>query len=402
MSGEMRKDNDNIKHSTPGEEQDVNDYSEDPMAQFESGDQGSSLSWPNPDDEQDETERYNSGSVRPSEQVTATSEQKIEFVDDGDQHSNNGPAFSVSRDQEEAEFDPNEMLTQPGEDVDPELAPEKKGKRGFFAKKDKPPKPRKEKPVRGRRRKTNADEDGIEDERGGGIAIGKIAWGVTKVLGTGALFGVVYLLSADVHNLKQIQTQSASHIREQVLAEMTALESRVLESSGQMLTDIKTVSNDLQVLRNAAEAREAKLQQVIADMESNGGNSAEVEALRQMVEVNRGVISKMDANMEQMKQNVEALEKKATNIVVSKSVSPKPAKPPAPRKINRTVSSIEGYSLFSVDLWGGTPLLVLVKGDEIKRVKKGGEVAGWTVSHIDSYKNQATLIKGNVTSTLKG
>lgn len=402
MSGEMKNDDDNIKHLASGEEQGVNDYSDDPMAQFESSNQSSSLNWPSPDDDDDEVDHHHSPSAHPDESVSAAPKQKIELVNDDEQRGESGPSFSATPEQDEAQFDPAEMLTKPADEADPDLVPAKKEKRRLFGGKDKSSKPPKEKPVRARRSKQKADNDDGEDERRGGIAIGKVAWGVTKVLGTGALFGVVYLLAADVNNLKQMQTQSASHIREQVIAEMTALESRVLESSGQMLTDIKTVSNDLQVLRDAAKDREEKLQQLIADMESKGSNSAEVEALRKMVEVNRSVISKMDANMEQMKQNVEELEKKATNIVVSKRVSPKPANPPAPSKINRTVSSIEGYSLFSVDLWGGTPLLVLVKGDEIKRVKKGDDVAGWTVNHIDSYKNQAVLTKGNVTSTLRG
>lgn len=181
-----------------------------------------------------------------------------------------------------------------------------------------------------------------------------------------------------------------------MLSEMESLESRILETTMGINGEFKKTVAQVEQLKATISLNEARLEEAL----ESSDNELAVDAIKEMIDVDRTVISKLDTSIESLEKKIAELDKKAPAAKASKAA---PARKAAPRKpAIRTIRSVAGYSVFSVDLWGNTPLLVLVKDDSIKRMKKGESIAGWQIVNIDSYQKRATLQKGNVTSHLQG
>lgn len=236
-------------------------------------------------------------------------------------------------------------------------------------------------------------DDNFERRR---LKLREVALGVGKAIGITTVGVLVFMLYKDVSTLKSNQNSGILELREQTVSEIKSLEQRVLIATDDLHASVKSINEQMTIMKAAGEEREAAIGMLLEE----GDKSLAVEAIKEMVDVDRAVISKLDANIAEIGEKLLSLEKKGMNITISKKI---PQKAPAPKAATpRTVSSVEGYSLFSVDLWANTPILVLIKGTEIKRVKEGANFLGWQVSNIDSYKKRATLRKGSVTNHLQG
>lgn len=399
----MKHDNDDLHIHEVDVRNDPIDFEKDPMAEFE-GEQQTTLAWPDKkkrnseENETDDPLLHANDSEQPTvnsdtekaadDEVTAEVKHALDF--------DNDDALFTYNDEQERQHDSSDLLSKHSEETLDE-APKKRSLFSLIEKKTKPKKrkgaPAKEEPVTDKEELQLVDDI---DEQKSSFNVVKVGWGVTKIMATAGVAIGMYFLYADLNEIKSSQNNSASEMREQVLAEMQSLEQRVLNTSGQLQTDIEGIGEQLAAMKTAAKLRDKQLE----DLMDGSDSELEIAAIREMVELDRSIINKLDASVEKMEGDITGLKDKATNIVINKRITPNKPKPK--RNVTRTVKNIEGYSLFSVDLWGNTPLLVLVKGTEIKRLKEGASIAGWRVTSIDSYKKQATLQKGNITNHLQG
>lgn len=428
------KNTDNTAKKAPEEDLDTSiDYTSDPLAEHEE----SVLDWPDRkpqsqdealanDEAQDEqhenlnnttsAERTTDDEQGDTEQVkTETDNANIITDNEASEHHASDkehgdtddlfvPTLRSEKDDDELPGDGSDLLSNPTKTEQEETGYDKPKKRGLFGRKDKPKKAVKEKKATTKKLRKDklasagtaefVDESGDEENSGRTIHPGKVAWGFTKVVATGAMATALVLLYTDVNGIKQRQLSSNSDIREQVVAEMTSLEQRTLNSFTKLQEDIELFNQQFEQLKVAGQLRDKQLEDLMAGSDSE----LAIEAIKEMVEVDRSVISKMDATIESLQTQMAELEKKSTEVIITKRATSKPA----PRPVNRTVSDIAGYSMFSVDLWGDTPMLVLIKGSEIKRVKEGANIDGWRLTSIDAYKKRATFQKGRVTNHLQG
>lgn len=425
-------------------------YAADPMAEFE--DVESSLDWP--DKKKKESDNEATPSL-PEEDVaaTTTTEKNLNISDDGiDSLDQEAPSESTEQDAINEEpvdstdlfISDSDLTTKEKELLLPEVETPRE-RRSLFGRRNKTPKPAKKK-KRSRKNKhepsvnfpSETDNDNhetqrydeaqidnhnhhqpseqidyqeedfeqaspdydslaqeqyyIEDENPRqGISPSKIAIGVGKVLFSAALLAGITYLYLDVSSLKKSEGQSAFKVREQMLSEMESLESRILETTMGINGEFQKTVAQVEQLKEVIALNETRLEEAL----ERSNNELAVDAIKEMIDVDRSVISKLDASIESLEKKIAELDKKAPAAKASKAA-------PARKAAIRTIRSVAGYSVFSVDLWGNTPLLVLVKGDQIKRMKKGESIAGWQIVNIDSYQKRATLQKGNVTSHLQG
>lgn len=433
------------------------EYEADPMAEFESVE--SSLNWPDRKQKQDNEEggtdtdnlpddplsENESAAHTPTESAASISddgidqveqEALIESIEQGATSEELADSSDLFIDDTELTLEESELLLSDAE------APRKK--RGLFGRKEKAPKKKKRGKKSKREQSVNLanetesvnyidepqeqdvthndshndypideqealtqeyqdyghapyEQHFLEDENPRrGFNPVRVVVGVGKMMLFTALVAGVSYLYLEVRSLKQSEGQSAFNVREHMLSEMESLESRVLETATGIKSEFKTTVTQVEQIKATVALNEMRLKEAL---EGSDGELA-IDAIKEMIDVDRSVISKLDASIESLEKKIAELDKKAPAAKASKATPARKATPrrPAPR----TVRSVAGYSMFSVDVWGDTPLLVLIKGDEIKRLKKGESIAGWQVTSIDSYQKKATLQKGNVTSYLQG
>lgn len=81
-----------------------------------------------------------------------------------------------------------------------------------------------------------------------------------------------------------------------------------------------------------------------------------------------------------------------TEVPKVKQIKPKKIK----KNSHKVIKFIDGYSLFSIDVWGAEKIAVFVKGDQAIKARLSEFISGYQIISFDTNKNFISLKKSNV------
>ncbi len=178
-------------------------------------------------------------------------------------------------------------------------------------------------------------------------------------------------------------------------------------------TDLKSGLKDLDNLKNQT----SKMHEDVAiGMQTAEQSKALTEQLSRTIATLNESLTATATEVSLLKRNRPSVTSKvstpAAEVAASVGIIPstpvkKPAKVyrrPAPQPSTpvtpTSVTTLNGYKLFSVDDWGGVLLVTMTQGEEVQRLQVGDFLQDWRVDTVDLNNKSVVFVKGAMRTTV--
>ncbi len=151
---------------------------------------------------------------------------------------------------------------------------------------------------------------------------------------------------------------------------------------------VKKLSEQISVLEKLILSNKDKLvsqQQLLTSLSDNEKFNTElVRVISKSSQSNTDDINGIKEVIGSLDKNIRSIKRIKTKTTSTKQSDP--------TKIN-LLKSIEGYQLFSIDIWGSEKFAIFTKGERFEKVKVDELIKGYYIEHIDAPAGEVLLSK---------
>jgi hypothetical protein len=195
----------------------------------------------------------------------------------------------------------------------------------------------------------------------------------------------------------QVEASYLAEIRSEIVARMDKIESNIAVRAGESAKTIEDITKNVQ----AHDADLSSLATQLRDLKSvTEKMSSDTELgltwARQTRQMTDNLQEAIDAlRNEQDKTSTELAKLKKSHTTSSPQRVTNAAFKTGVTPTLQQATVIEGYSLFSVDDWGGVLLITLINGNDVKRMQIGDELGTWRLEGADRQERRAMFAQAD-------